>query len=97
MGKGAKWGKRVKKRGETAIFPRCFRSLFSAPFPSSSRLSPLSERLEQAIIFPVELPSPSRGIRLQKSQVIRLRVNSVLWTRGRLRELSGRVSGIVCG
>ena len=30
------------------FFPRLFRLLFSAPLPYSSRLSPLSERLEQA-------------------------------------------------
>ena len=30
-----------------SIFPRLFRLLFSAPLPYSSRLSPLSERLEQ--------------------------------------------------
>ena len=32
-----------------SIFPRLFRLLFSAPLPYSSRLSPLSECLEQAI------------------------------------------------
>ena len=44
-------GKRVKTRGAwgegPSIFPRFFRLLFSAPLPHSSRLSPLSERLEQ--------------------------------------------------
>ena len=55
MGKGANWGKPVKKTrgdwGERSVrpfFPRLFRSLFSAPLPYSSRPSSLSERLEQA-------------------------------------------------
>ena len=53
-GERREFGKRVKKRGEIgeracpSIFPRLFRMLFSAPLPYSSRLPPLSERLEQA-------------------------------------------------
>ena len=41
-------GKASEKRRETVSFPAFFRSLFSAPLPYSSHLSPLSERLEQA-------------------------------------------------
>ena len=35
------------------FLPRLFRLLFSAPLPYSSRLSPLSERLEQAKVLGV--------------------------------------------
>ena len=41
-------GKQVKKRGEP-IFLYLIRLLSFAPLPYSSRLSPLSERLEQTI------------------------------------------------
>ena len=41
----ANWGRRAKKRADMSIFPTfSVRLLFSALFPYSSRLSPLSEQ-----------------------------------------------------
>ena len=46
------WGE-----GCPSIFPPFFRSQFSAPLPYSSHLSPLSERLEYAILNLAIMPA----------------------------------------
>ena len=68
VGKGANWGKASEKTwGDCpSIFLRLFRSLFSAPLPSSSRLSSLSECLEQAIYIRMRCVKLSRFIELKQ-------------------------------